>query len=162
MAYEIDQDKLNGAKILDQNKPPMREKAFEKFPQLVYRHPKVAYKKTVTKDLAGNVTELTEANVHLTKLVANHEELQLALRQGWKEKPFVAPPLAVEEDPIYETDLDPEAGDPSAPTTSAPTTPVDLQSLNKAQLVEYAATLGLKLDASDTKAELLDQIYSKN
>ena len=73
MPYAIDEDKLNSdsMKVMDINNPPVKNIPHEKFPKLVYLHPK-----DKTKE-------------HLTKIVKNDDELKAAMKQGWQIKPHV-------------------------------------------------------------------------
>lgn len=149
---EIDKEALakleTNSTVYDMAKPPMKAKEFQKFPHMVYRHPKIAYRTVKHKDAHGNVSETVLPNEHLTKIVANEDDLAASLKSGWKKEPFIAPPLAIEDDSLY--------GD--EPESSTPE--VDLNAMNKAQLVEYGATLGLTLDSASTRVELLEQIQA--
>jgi hypothetical protein len=73
MPFAIDEEKLNNPslKVMDINAPPMKSIPMEKFPKMVYLHPK-----DKTKE-------------HLTKIVANAADLEKAEKQGWKVKPHV-------------------------------------------------------------------------
>ena len=79
MPFAIDEEKLNSPnnKVMDINNPPMKSIAHEKFPKMIYAHPK------------------DKTQEHRSKIVQNDEELRNALKQGWKLKPHV--PEAVPE-----------------------------------------------------------------
>lgn len=74
MPYAIDEDKINSdsMKVMDINHPPVKNIPHEKFPKMVFLHPK-----DKTKE-------------HLTKIVQNEKELDSAVKQGWKLKPHIA------------------------------------------------------------------------
>ena len=74
MPYAIDQKALEGEhapKVMDINKPPLVNIPHEKFPKMVYLHPK-----DKTKE-------------HLAKIVKSEDELKNALKQGYKLKPHI-------------------------------------------------------------------------
>ena len=73
MPFAIDEDKLNSPnmKIMDINLPPIKAIPHEKFPKMIYAHPK------------------DKTQEHRTKIVQNDEELKSALKAGWKLKPHV-------------------------------------------------------------------------
>lgn len=153
----IDEDALANATSLDANKPPMLSqqratelgKGFQKFPTIVYRHPKNHYKVVKHKDMHGNFNEETVANEHLTKTVNSEDELKDAFKSGWRKDPFVAPPLKVEDSEEYE----------SAPAPQE-AKEVDLDGMSKAQLIEYASDIGITLNPTLTKADLIAQIQA--
>lgn len=146
---QIDQEKLDTATTLDMNKPPMTTKEFQKFPTMVYRHPKNHYKTVKHKDMHGNVTEEQVPVEHLTKQVRDEDELKDSLKSGWRKDPFVAPPLKVEDSEEYESAPAPQEAKEA-----------DLDGMSKAQLIEYASDIGITLNPTLTKADLIAQIQA--
>lgn len=83
MAFALDEEALNSPnlKIMDINKPPVKAIGFDNFPKMIYLHPK------------------DKTREHLTKVVANDEELKEAQKQGWRTKPHIPiAPVAHEMD----------------------------------------------------------------
>jgi hypothetical protein len=73
MPYQLDQEALDSPnlKILDINKPPTKMVPFEKFPQMVYLHPK------------------DKSKEHLTKTVHTSDEFDDAMEAGWQTTPHI-------------------------------------------------------------------------
>lgn len=98
MPFQIDQEALDSPnlKILDINKPPTKNIAYEPFPKMVYLHPK-----DKTKE-------------HRTKVVHSPAELESAEKQGYKTNPHI--PEEVIEDLSDEFEAEaPEKRGPGRP-----------------------------------------------
>ena len=106
MPYAIDEDKLNAPdlKVLDLAHPPMKQIAFQPFPQMIYLHPK------------------DKTQEHRTKIVENKAELDRWLAIGWRENPHIpqAPPEDLSGFEVeYEGEAEPVRRGPGRPPKAA-------------------------------------------
>lgn len=67
----IDEEAMSKLKILDINNPPTKVVPHQEFPKMIYLHPK------------------DKSQEHKVKVVNNQEELDVALKAGWKTKPHI-------------------------------------------------------------------------
>lgn len=80
MPFALDEEKLKDPKTvtMDLGNPPVKSIPVHPFPKCVYLHPK------------------DKSKEHLTKIVHNQAELELAMNQGYRKEPHV---------PIIESEL---------------------------------------------------------
>lgn len=76
---------------------PHKDIPHMEFPRAVHLHPKKPFvKRLLPVDGHGNKEWQWVANQAQTKVVKDKDELELALKQGWKIKHYVVPPPPVE------------------------------------------------------------------
>jgi len=71
MPFAIDTEALNSKKVLDIANPPTKNIPHAEFPRVIYLHPK------------------DKSKEHLSRVVANEQELEMYLAQGWKKEAHV-------------------------------------------------------------------------
>jgi len=101
MPRAIDLDALESAnmKILDINNPPTKSIPYEKFPKMVYLHPR------------------DKAKEHLHKTVNSPAELEAAQEQGWKLNPHI--PVQPVQDLSEHFEAEPVKRGPGRPKADA-------------------------------------------
>lgn len=95
MPFAIDEAKMNPGSserivTLDPAKPPVKNIPHLEFPKCVYMHPVDPF---FTVEHRNARHELVDEEVvpteHLSKTVANADELTQALAEGWREKAYI-------------------------------------------------------------------------
>lgn len=129
MPYALNSERLDSPdiKMLDIGNPPVVSIPHHEFPKMVYLHPR-----DKTKE-------------HLTKVVDSMDELDSATAKGWKVKPHIPIPPAVD----YSQDFEAE---PPAPADD------ELESKTKAELLTMAKDRGLDVSQQDNKETILNAL----
>ena len=84
---QIDEEVMKDLKILDINKPPVKDIPYMPFPKVVYMHPK------------------DKSQYHRAKKVHDEKELQAALKQGWRKEPHIPVSSTEPELADFEADI---------------------------------------------------------
>jgi len=86
MPFAIDQDAMESPnmKVLDINKPPVKSIPHQPYPKMVYLHP------------------VDKTREHRSRVVADAQELEAAMKEGWRIQPHV---------PVGAPDVEIERGD---------------------------------------------------
>jgi len=88
---------------LDPAKPPTKVIPHMEFPMVLYKHPKEPYKKIEHRNAHHELVEVeTIPAEHMTKIVNDKRELEVATKEGWTRKPFIAAPLPDPNAGLYE------------------------------------------------------------
>lgn len=125
MPFAVDEDKMTSAsmQVMDIGKPPLKQIPHMEFPKMVYLHPK-----DKTKE-------------HRTKVVKDRDELDAALKQGWRKNAHV--PVAPPDPQIAAGEF--ETGPIGPPAIG------DLDSMTKQELIGIARDRNLRIDLSEKK-----------
>lgn len=95
MPFTVDEAKLQGKEeskllTLDPAKPPVIAIPHQQFPRVVYKHPSEKFTTIEHRNTRHEVVEEeVVATEHLTLLVADQDELDKALGNGWVLEPYI-------------------------------------------------------------------------
>jgi hypothetical protein len=82
---------------------PVRQIPHKEYPRVVYMHPTRPHREVVHRNAQHEVVEVERIPTeHISKLVQNEEELQAALKEGWRKEAYVAPVLPDPDADLYE------------------------------------------------------------
>ena len=76
---------------MDLSNPPTVNIAHAEFPRMVYRWPKKPFSVARRRNELQEIEKFCVANEAESKIVQNKEELEAALKAGWKKEHYVAP-----------------------------------------------------------------------
>jgi hypothetical protein len=99
----VDIEAMGKLPNVDIAKPPMKSVPDDKWPILLYRYPKEAYRTVQDKPSNAASVERLIPNPAKTLKVFNQKEMDKAIKEGWKTKAFVHPPV---EEPGYQVEYE--------------------------------------------------------
>jgi hypothetical protein len=81
---------------------PVRQIPHREYPRVVYMHPTRPHKEVVHRNAQHEIVEVEKVPTeHISKLVQNEEELQAALKEGWRKEAYVAPVVPDPDADLY-------------------------------------------------------------
>lgn len=109
MPFAIDEEKFKDRLSLDMSQPhnpatgiPVKQIPILEYPRLVYKHPSEPFKTVLHRNAKHEIVhEEIVPTEHIYKRIENQKELAIALKEGWVEKPYIAPPLPDADAHLY-------------------------------------------------------------